>query len=281
MTEYKKQEQAGVMDRAFDAFERRMDGEVDAQASMENRTAWTNALVDKLQSSEQFMKSFSEPEARLEFLSGDNFKRYVLSLMVTVNAGLRGMNRKDLVADMKSGKERGAELSMLHTPASPREKSGYMVAGIEAIREYINTSDEAVNEKVEAVSMAYEALIVWTHMFNDANGRTSRFMAQLIKDGPSDGEKLTSETVSKAGRPIYNHTIQTREALLEMRGDSDILSDETDEGVDPDDYPSDIEAVVLEMKYILQDSDYREGLKEKVIERKRRLADLAIEATSL
>lgn len=48
--------------------------------------------------------------------------------------------------------------------------------------------------------MAAEALIVWVHPFNDGNGRTSRFFAKMIEDGPDDYEGLLAHTVSNNGQ---------------------------------------------------------------------------------
>lgn len=247
---------------------RRAMGEKDPQYNEDNRKERTVQLIDDLKSSERLGKTLYDSEMMLDFLSNSDVAD-VLSLLVTINAGLRGVERKKLVENMNNGGE-GSWLLSLHTPASSQDKHDYMVAGIEEIGRYIDSSGEDVDQKKEAVSMAYEALIVWTHMFNDGNGRTSRFMAELIKNGLNDEEHLVSEAVSGVDRITYRHTIATKEYIKWLQSSNDILLEKSDER-DPNAYMSDIEAIKLEMQKILQNPDYREELKRDNLERKRRM----------
>ncbi|MFX5412231.1 Fic family protein, partial [Acinetobacter baumannii] len=70
--------------------------------------------------------------------------------------------------------------------------------------------------------------IVWVHPFNDGNGRTSRFIGNLIEEGGSEPDELARQTASSGARgTIYKVKYVSREQTLKDVDSQDLmLSDE-------------------------------------------------------
>lgn len=137
---------------------------------------------------------FSDPSNRLEFISSLSYDDF-FDVLTHVNARMRsqeprhGLNLKD----------QGSSLLMLKTP-DPEDKPVALKGGFEVIQKYLVSTDDTVEEKIQSVGMAVEALIIWVHPFNDGNGRTSRFMGKFIEDGSVDSEQLANEITDRNQR---------------------------------------------------------------------------------
>lgn len=232
--------------------------EFDPQNDESNRKGWVEEFIGKV----GFMgDKLNPPESRLEyFLDKNNSFRWVIA----ANAGSRGKDLGELWSDLRSGKEGHGMLPALHTPAA-RDKLACFNSGVEAIQEYVNSSRESTEEKLDAIAMAYEALIIWTHIFNDGNGRTSRFIGKLIEDGLGDVDGLVAETISGDNRQtVYSPTVETREGVLEDLNNSELSVPNEDELRDNlDSFPNDIEGMKLNIKAILEDEELRRAYRRK------------------
>lgn len=232
--------------------------EFDPQNDESNRKGWVEDFIGKV----GFMgDKLNPPESRLEyFLDKNNSFRWVIA----ANAGSRGKDLGELWSDLRSGKEGHGMLPALHTPAA-RDKLACFNSGVEAIQEYVNSSRESTEEKLDAIAMAYEALIIWTHIFNDGNGRTSRFIGKLIEDGLGDVDGLVAETISGDNRQtVYFPTVETREGVLEDLNNSELSVPNEDELRDNlDSFPNDIEGMKLNIKAILEDEELRRAYRRK------------------
>ena len=121
--------------------------EFDPQNDESNRKGWVEEFIGKV----GFMgDTLNPPESRLEyFLDKNNSFRWVIA----ANAGLRGKDLGELWSDIRSGKEGHGMLLALHTPAA-RDKLACFNSGVEAIQEYVNSSRESTEEKLDAIAMA-------------------------------------------------------------------------------------------------------------------------------
>lgn len=156
---------------------------------------------------------FDDPSVRLEFL-GQQTPLQFQEITTHINRRLRGFDDSDL---RNEAPDKGGNLPMLHTPES-NLKSAALQKGFEAIKEYIQDSP---NPHLEKVAAATEALIIWVHPFDDANGRTSRFLAQFIESGASDKSRLLAVTSDKKNRlRNYIPDIQSKQALQVMTKDA-------------------------------------------------------------
>lgn len=169
------------------------------------------------------------------------------------NARLRGKKPRVLRRDPN---EKGAFLPMLHTP-SHEDKMPAFQKGYQAIQEYITDSSDPVKKKITSVALATEALVIWTHPFNDGNGRTSRFLAKLIEEGATDVDSLVEQTVSGNKRgTVYNRMLATKEGALETANNEAIMldDDERDEmRLQAESLPTDVDAMYLNVQRLLQD----------------------------
>jgi hypothetical protein len=139
----------------------------------------TTQLIEDLGLNED-AEFFAAPEHRIELLQSltpDDF----FDLAKHVNDRVRGFEPRERAAT----KEDGGFLPLLATP-TPEDKPLALRAGFEAIRDYLNTSSDDVEQKIKGSGMAIEALLIWVHPFDDGNGRTSRFLAKFIDDGTTD-----------------------------------------------------------------------------------------------
>ncbi len=140
------------------------------------------------------IEKYSDSEKRLRFLksvSPENF----FKLAQHINARMRGFEPNE----GRNLDDEGADLRMLGTPA-PSEKRDAFYAGAEAIHEYLNFSEDKIEDKLRSAGMATEALIIWVHPFNDGNGRTSRFIGKFIEDGTADIQALIDEAADGKNR---------------------------------------------------------------------------------
>lgn len=224
-------------------------GEVDPdpQDDESNRQGWAKDFIGKL----GFMgDKLNSPESRLEyFLDKNNSFR----LVIATNAGLRGKDLGELLSDIQSGEEGHGMLLALHTPATG-DKLECFNSGVEAIREWANSPEKTTEEKLQGIAEAYEALIIWTHIFNDGNGRTSRFIRQIIKSGLNNISELEEETISnKTRRPVHRPYFITRQAMEEHLNNSELLVPNADEiRANLDDFPDDIKGMKLNIAHLLE-----------------------------
>lgn len=214
------------------------------------READTRQLVDDIVGRNG--EFFAVPENRLEFMrtqEADSFYR----LAQHANARLRGEKPGVLRRDPD---EKGAFLPMLHTP-SHEDKIPAFYKGYQAIQEYITDSSDPVEKKIASVAMATEALVIWTHPFNDGNGRTSRFLAKLIEEGATDIDSLIEQTVSGNKRgTVYDHVLVTKEGALATANNEDIMLDDDERDamrLQAESLPSDIDAMYLNVRQLLHD----------------------------
>lgn len=137
---------------------------------------------------------FSEPSRRIEFMQSLDYDDFV-DISTHINARVRGYEPRDQV----NAHEEGSYLPMLKTPLA-EEKPEALRMGFDVIQRYLAQSPDDDEQKAKSAGMAVEALIVWTHPFNDGNGRTSRFLGKFLEDGTTDTERLITETSDKNER---------------------------------------------------------------------------------
>lgn len=144
----------------------------------------------------------------------------------------------------------------LHTP-SHEDKIPAFCEGYRAIQEYIAESPDDVDKKIAGVALAVEALVIWTHPFNDGNGRTSRFLAKLIEEGATDIDSLVNETSSnRIRRRTFNQKVVTRESVLENANNEDMMFDDDEREEmrqQAETLPSDIEGMYTSVRNLLYD----------------------------
>jgi hypothetical protein len=221
---------------------------------------------------------FKDPANRLEFigqLDADEF----FNMARYANAVLRSEDPDE----MEALGEKGSSLPMLHTP-SVDDKPAAFRNGFKAIQEYIGGGSDSLEKKIEGVSMAIEALIIWTHAFDDGNGRASRFLASLIENGGNDIDKLVRETAStgERGRSYGYKGLRraTREGWLKDANNSEIMLDDEERAEmrrEADGLPNDIDAMYLDIKRLLENDDTRDIVldgQRKVLARKAAYATL-------
>lgn len=199
---------------------------------------------------------FASPENRLEFIQSQNPEDF-LKIARWVNAKLRGERWRDV----RRYAETGGALPLLHTP-SQEDKPMAFQNGYKAIQDYIRTSADPVEKKIEGVAMAAEALVVWVHPFNDGNGRTGRFIGKLIEDGADDTNDLIAETVDGRARPkAYKTRYATRESLLRDANDSELmLSEERRKQLreEAESRYSDIDGIAISITWLLEEDEVRQ-----------------------
>lgn len=165
---------------------------------------------------------FADPSNRLEFIQTQDADSF-LQIARYANAKLRGEKPLQLRQDPD---EKGAFLPMMHTPSHDDKEDSFR-NGYRAIQEYLESSTDPEDKKIEGVAMATEALVIWVHPFNDGNGRTGRFLGKLIEDGATDIDALVAETAASRNRPrVYDEKYQSRQGALKDANNDDLLLDE-------------------------------------------------------
>jgi hypothetical protein len=201
---------------------------------------------------------FADPNNRLEFMRSQDADGF-LRIAQHVNAKLRGEIPGVLRRDEN---QKGAFLPAMHTP-SHEDKIPAFRKGYRAIQEYITDSADPIDKKITGVAMATEALVIWTHPFNDGNGRTSRFLAKLIEEGGVDINGLVEETASGSRRNrVYNQILETKESVLASADNEDLLFDEDErEGMRlrAQNLPGDVDGIYLSVQRLLQNDAVRQN----------------------
>ncbi|HEY1085972.1 MAG TPA: Fic family protein [Candidatus Saccharimonadales bacterium] len=212
---------------------------------------------------------FADPDNRLEFLASQSPEGF-LNMAGWVNAKLRGEKWKEI----RDRDEKGGFLPLLHTPAHEDKPEAFQ-KGYQEIQEYIRTSTDSAEQKIEGVAMAAEALVIWVHPFNDGNGRTARFMGKLIEDGATDIDDLIAETVAgNARNKAYKTMYPTKESMLASADNTELLFDD-DEREDmrkkAETLPSNVEGIAMSVRLLLESHDVR----QRTLQRAAKHADLA------
>lgn len=223
-------------------------------AEIELRVSGVDELVhDIIGPNEEF---FSDSQNRLDFIQGQDGGDF-LKMAQYVNAKLRGEKPHRLRHDPT---EKGGFLPMLHTP-SHQDKPAAFRSGYEAIQEYIRTSSDGLEKKVEGVAIATEALVIWVHPFNDGNGRTSRFLGRLIEDGAVDISGLVRDTAVKGARNrLYDVKYATRESRLASANNENIMWDDDEREElreSAKSLPSDVAGMGLSIRRLLENDEVR------------------------
>lgn len=214
----------------------------------------------------RYSEFFNEPGNRLEFIEQQSAAEF-FKLAQFVNSKVRGERFHEL--RQNSEEVAGGQLPMLHTP-STADKPEAFKAGYSAIKEYIDLSDDDDVEKIRAVAMAAEALIIWVHPFNDGNGRASRFIGNFIEEGGSNPEELARQTASSGARgTLYKVKYISKEQVLKEENDQDwLLSDQQIEEREKrrknsDSLPDDVEATYLSVRNLLEDKNLQNEIIKK------------------
>lgn len=219
------------------------------------RKASAELLVDELIGDHQ--EEFMDPEVRLEFIGSlDNSELY--GVAQHINRRMRGMDNNEI---RNTQRDRGAYLPMLHTP-SEKDKQASFDYGFNAIKDYLEGSDDSIDRKLEGVALGLEALIVRVHPFDDGNGRTSRFLGEFVQNGTGDINNLIdAATSSSSKRPrTFSGGYQSKESALENADNTELmLDDEEREELrrKAKTLPSDPEATYLTIKRYLEDDSFR------------------------
>lgn len=212
---------------------------------------------------------FSDPENRLDFIQEQDAASFY-HIAQHINAKLRG----EKPHEVRGRDEKGAFLPMLHTP-SQEDKPAAFRRGFDALQEYLQTSQDSLEKKLEGAAMATEALLIWVHPFNDGNGRTSRFLAKFIEQGGASPEELIAESASsRERRTLYDYKVITRESKIALADNEEIISlddNERDElRKQAETSPNDVEGMYLSIKQLLENDYLRE--KAKRLQKKQELA---------
>lgn len=226
---------------------------------LELRVADTRKLIDGVIG--RHKEFFADADNRLDFLasqSPEDFRK----MAGWINAKLRGEKWKEV----RDRGEQGAFLPLLHTPAHGDKDEAFQ-KGYEMIQEYIRTSSDTTEQKIEGVAMAAEALVIWVHPFKDGNGRTSRFLGKLIEDGATDTNDLILETVSRLTRfKTYKALYESKESRLADANDTDLLLDDEEREQmreSAGELPSDVEGIAMSIKLLLENYDVRKETLER------------------
>lgn len=213
------------------------------------------------------------PKERLGMFSNNT----VLRSLTTINARLRGKDSKEAWEDLRAGKEGHGILPLDYTPAGGA-KIDCISKGTEAIKDYIDSSKDDMSTKLDTVAMAWEMLIVRTHLFNDGNGRTSRFVAEFIRNGLDNKESLL-KTATSTVNPVYRRILKSRESMLYDAANYDLAISEEDRETlrnQAEEAPSEVEVMERHVKLILDDKEYRDYIEAEVEEYKRRLGEAVV-----
>lgn len=122
---------------------------------------------------------------RREFIVNNDAEKYC-KLISGVNGILRRKDKKDWSMDGVGVTAIGQEVIGGHIFPRYEDKKEIIIKSWEAAQRMNDSGRE-----LEEIGMLLGSLLVETHPFMDGNGRTSRFVYQMIKDG-YDKEKITT-----------------------------------------------------------------------------------------
>ncbi len=200
---------------------------------------------------------FDDPQTRLDFLADQSPEKFY-EIAQYINRSMRGMTPAEM---RNQAQDKGGFLQSFHTPTHEHKLDAFY-KGFEVIREYITHSEDTIDTKLEGVSMATEALVIWVHPFDDGNGRTSRFLGEFIEHGTHDIDKLIATTADQKHRyRFYEDTVTSRQSRLNDANNIDLMIEDNEREAlrkEAHTYPDDPEAVALSVKRLLEDGEIRE-----------------------
>lgn len=199
---------------------------------------------------------FADPSHRIELLttlSADDF----FDLAKHTNDRVRGFEPRE-----RAGvREEGAFLPLLATP-EPEDKPVAFRAGYDAIKDYLSSTDDSIEQKIKGASMAVEALVIWVHPFNDGNGRTSRFLGKFVEDGTTDIDQLVAETADINQRlRMFDGELRVDQGNT-IKGVDIILDDDQRAEYKKTEMPAD-EGISLSIKRLLEDKTIQDKVDAK------------------
>lgn len=233
---------------------------------LETRRHDAEKLVDSIVG--RHAEFFNQPENRLQFIAEQSAEDF-LRLSQFVNASLRGHPYGQLRKDVKE--DRGGFIAM-HTPDSPDKKPAFY-RGFEAIKEYLRETTDDTDTQTENVALAIEGLVIWVHPFRDGNGRTSRFLASIIKDGIADIPSLVENSIDGTERGLdykrailpksfYKKEIEFAEMMSNSGSNTDYYDLKLAEyNIAYDNAPDDANSVYLEVESVLSDKSRRQKIR--------------------
>ena len=195
-------------------------------------------------------EEFTDPELRLEFVESLTSKE-MFDIAQHINRRMRGMDGKQIRG---FGRDKGGGLVNYYTPAS-KNKLACFLRGYDAVTEYLQQSDDSIEDKLSNVSVAIEGLIVQVHPFSDGNGRTSRFLGEFIQGGSDGTNRLAVAAASKLGRLRYfDRGVLSHEKARSGMANPEMMLDNNEYAVlpkKPKHLPSDSEAAYLTTRELL------------------------------
>lgn len=218
------------------------------------READTRSLVTEIIGADTDF--FANPINRLGLIQSQEPDEFML-LTQRVNARLRSLDPEE-IRTVEAGK--GGFLAMMYTPAN-EDKPAVFESGYQAIRDYLDNSSDSIDKKIEGVSMALEALIIWTHLYKDGNGRTARFIGRFIEAGADDVDDLVAQTAYKAKRiRKFTGRTATREGELSAADDQSLMLDDDERQAlreKAKSLPGDVEGIYSDVKQLLENDTKR------------------------
>lgn len=129
---------------------------------------------------EEIFNSENERRSLIENLSDEQY----LPLINGINGILRGKEKESWQMDGEGVTAAGYEVVGAHLFPRHADKKDILIKTWQAAK-VMNTS----GRDLEDIGMLLGSLLVETHPFADGNGRTSRFVYSMVKDGFSTNEK--------------------------------------------------------------------------------------------
>ena len=135
-------------------------------------------------------------QPRRELLSNASAEQYC-ELLAGINGVLRSKDKKDWGMDGVGVTAAGQEVRGKHIFPRHADKQGILVKSWDAAGRM-----NAEGRSLEEIGMLLGSILVETHQFNDGNGRTSRLIYSLVKDGFSE-EKMKA-ILGESGRDQFD-----------------------------------------------------------------------------
>lgn len=169
----------------------------DTQSEVLRRLMVSARNVDGLgaETAKEIFNSENEESRRelIETLSGEQYSQ----LITGVNGVLRGKEKKDWSMDGVGVTMAGHEVIGKHIFPRHEDKKEIILKSWDAAQRM-----NAAGRDLEDIGMLLGSMLVETHPFADGNGRTSRLVYQLAKEGFSE-EKLKA-ILSEEGREVFD-----------------------------------------------------------------------------